>query len=68
MKGGYSVHTLPMEWSKGSWTYTQVSREGDVAIYRQKHRAGTAVRVEVIVVQHFPELRTRTGGVLEAGE
>jgi hypothetical protein len=62
------MHTLPLEWGKGSWTYTQVSREGDVAIYRQKHREGTAVRFEVIVVQHLGERPIPKGYVREAGE
>ena len=62
------MHTLPVEWNKGSWTYTQVSREGDVAVYRQKHREGTAVRFEVIVVQHWGEKLLPSGRMREAGE
>ena len=62
------MHTLPREWSMGSWVYTQVDRAGDVAVYRQKHREGTAVRFEVIIAQHYPERQTKRGVVLEAGE
>jgi hypothetical protein len=62
------MHTLPLEWSRGSWTYTQVSREGDVALYRQTHREGSAVRFEVIIVQHAKERLAPGGKVVEAGE
>jgi hypothetical protein len=62
------MHTLPMEWNKGSWTYTHISREGDVAIYCQKHKTGTAVRFEVIIVQHLKERPLPKGYVREAGE
>jgi hypothetical protein len=62
------MHELPVEWKRGSWTYTQVWREGDLAIYRQKHQEGPAVRFEVIRVQHQQQRRLPNGGVLEAGE
>ena len=42
------MHVLPLEWSKGNWTYMQVSREGDLAIYRQAHKDGKVERFEVI--------------------
>lgn len=62
------MHTLPEEFSIHNWTYTQVSREGDIAIYRQKHKTGTAVRYEGIVVQHLKEKLMPKGYVREAGE
>ena len=62
------MHALPQEWSTGRWTYTQVSREGDIAIYSQQHQEGTATRFEVIVVQHFDERPLPNGRMQEAGE
>ena len=64
------MHTVPVEWSTGSWTSTQVSREGDVAIYLQRHREGPcvrAVRFEVIVVQHLGEKRMSVGVSVQRG-
>jgi hypothetical protein len=46
----------------------QVSREGDICIYRQKHLHGPAERFEVIIVQHLQEHRFPNGRVQEAGE
>ena len=63
------MRELPVEWSEGKWTYTQVSRHGDVAIYRQKHKEGPAERFEVVLVQHLAKDREMPHGrVIEAGE
>jgi hypothetical protein len=62
------MHEMPVEWTRGSWTYTQVWREGDIAIYRQKHQEGPAERFEVIRVQHLSEKILPKGYVREAGE
>ena len=62
------MHVLPLEWSNGSWTYTQESRDGDIAIYQQKHKEGSALRFEVIRVQQLEEKPLPKGGIREAGE
>jgi hypothetical protein len=62
------MHILPLEWSTRRWTYTQVSRDGDIAIYRLQHREGTAERFEVIVVQQLKERPLPNGQTQEAGE
>lgn len=62
------MRSLPTEWASGAYLYTQVSRDGDIAIYRQKHKEGSAERFEVIVVQHHEEDSLPSGRVQEAGE
>jgi hypothetical protein len=62
------MHVLPLEWSNRSWLYQQVSRDGDLAIYRQQHKEGPAVRFEVIRVQHRDETTLHNGSIQEAGE
>ena len=48
------MHILPIQFAQGQWTYTQVWREGALAIYRQQHKEGTAQRYELIRVQQLP--------------
>ena len=45
------METLATELADGHFTYTQVMRKGDIAIYEQKHKASGQVCYEVIVIR-----------------
>lgn len=42
---------LLTEFTKLGWQFTQISRNGNVAIYRKKRIGGNAVSFEVVIVQ-----------------
>ena len=63
------MHELPTEFSIRQWIYTQVSRDGEVAIYRQWRTDAAVERFEVIRVHHKPVQVFPNGTVQEhAGE
>jgi hypothetical protein len=62
------VHELDKEFVRGHWRYAQVSRHGDIVIYRQSHLLGTAERFEVIQVQRREARPLPSGQMQEAGE
>lgn len=49
------MHPLPLTFTLGHYTFTQVSREGSLAIYRQQHQEADVTRYEVVRIREEPE-------------
>jgi hypothetical protein len=45
------MQALPVMFHDKTFAYTQVEREGDIAIYRQTHKAGAVDRYEVVRIR-----------------
>jgi hypothetical protein len=45
---------LPTQFDDSVFTYTQVERLGDIAIYRQTHKASQVERYEVVKIRVRP--------------
>jgi hypothetical protein len=45
---------LPMQFDDSVFTYTQVERLGDIAIYQQTHKASQVERYEVVKIRVRP--------------
>src|ERR1041384_1631451 len=57
------MQTLAHELEDGRFTYLQVARQGDIALYQQVHKASGHIRYEVIKIKIQPEHTWPTGGV-----
>ena len=52
---------LPTEFEDSRFRYTQVEREGDIAIFRQTHKGSGDLRYEVVVIRVQKEHTWPTG-------
>lgn len=59
--------TLSQEFTFDRHLYQSISREGDIAIYKQLGMYGS-IHYEVVKIQHRPERRLPDGRVQPAGE
>jgi hypothetical protein len=48
------MQPVETHFEEGNFHYEQLSREGDLAIYRQSHRHGAMVRFEVVRIRPQP--------------
>ena len=60
--------TLAMHIEDGKFTYAQIERQGDLAIYRQQRHGSHIQRYEVIVIRFQPAHTFPSGHVKPEGE
>jgi hypothetical protein len=46
MKEGYAMLPLATQFANATFTYTQIAHQGDLAIFRQTHKASQGERYE----------------------
>lgn len=62
------MQILPAYHADRTYTYTQVAREGDIAVYRQCHKRSAVVRYETIIIQRNGESHLPSGTILPMRE
>jgi len=51
MKKGVSMQTVATACADRTFGYTQIERQGDLAIYAQTHKEGGQARYEVVIIR-----------------
>src|SRR5262245_36962062 len=51
-----------------TFTYTQLHREGMIALYAQQHKGGGSPRFEVVILRHMPASTLPSGATLPERE
>lgn len=62
------MQPLPLEFTEGHYRYTQVTRQGMLAIYQQSHLQGTMTRYEVVRIREMAEHTWPRGNTTPAHE
>jgi hypothetical protein len=62
------MKTLPTQFKRNDWYYTQLDRIHDVALYAKRRHDRSALNYEVIVVQHQPIVQWPAGTITEEHE
>lgn len=62
------MHPLPTHFDDATFHYTQIVRQGAYAIYAQRHKAGQAIRYEVVRIRERPAHTWPNGDTTPAHE